>query len=58
MVLFLFDFFSDRAVIVCRMAVGMVKAGSHDSISGSDYNSNSKKLLTRINISTSMTPKI
>ena len=39
------------------MAVGMIKAGSHDSIFGSDYHSNSKKLLTRINISTAMTPK-
>ena len=29
------------------------KAGSHDSIFGSDFYSNSKKLLTRINISVS-----
>ena len=39
------------------MAGGMVKAGSYDSIFGSDYHSDSKKLLTRINISTGMTPK-
>ena len=41
------------------MAVGMVKAGSQDSIFGSGYHSNPKKLLTGINISTGMimTPK-
>ena len=35
----------------------MVKAGLYDSIFGSDYHSDSKKLLTRINIATGMTPK-
>ena len=30
-----------------------VQVGSHDPISGSDFYSNSKKLLTRINISMS-----
>ena len=40
------------------MAVGMVKAGSYgNSIFGSDYHSDSNKLLTGINISTGMTPQ-
>ena len=55
--LFLFDFFSEQAITVWRMAVRMVKAGLYDSIFGSDYHSDSKKLLARINIFTGMTPK-
>ena len=39
------------------MPVGIVKAGSYNSVFGSDYHSYSKELLTWINISTGMTPK-
>ena len=39
------------------MTIEMVKAGAYDSILGSDYHSDSRKLLTQISISTGMTPK-